>query len=337
MHALVVQLVVGTLPVVLFLLGLVSLDSYKLVRVRSVLALLAVGVAAAVVALFANHGLAAELGWSQRAYSRYGAPFIEETLKALAVVYLIRFQRVGFLVDAAIAGFAIGTGFAVVENVYYLALHTETSFVVWIVRGCGTAVLHGGTTALFAILSKSVADRRADLGVAVFLPGWLAAVALHSFFNHFFVSPIASTLLILIVLPLLIIVVFGKSEDSLRGWLGVGFDADAELLDLIESGRLSESRVGQYLQSLRESFRGELVADMLCYLRLHTELSLRAKGELLMREAGFRSEIEPEIVEKFEEMRYLEGSIGPTGRLALLPFLHVSGKQLWQTYMLRER
>ncbi len=337
MHIHLVQLAVGTLPVVLFLLGLVSLDSYKLVRVRSVLSLLAVGVAAAAVALILNHALGAWPGWRPRMYSRYGAPWIEETLKVLGVMALIRSQRVGFIVDAAIAGFAIGTGFALVENVYYLTQHADMGVAVWIVRGCGTAVLHGGTTALFAIISKSVADRRSDRGWWGFLPGWLAAIVLHSFFNHFFVSPVASTLLILIVLPVVIVLVFSRSEASLRGWLGVGFDADTELLELIESGRLSESRVGVYLQSLRESFRGEVVADMLCYLRLHTELSLRAKGELMMREAGFRTQVEPETVEKLEEMRYLEGSIGATGRLAMLPFLHVSGKQLWQTYMLRDR
>jgi hypothetical protein len=76
---------------------------------------------------------------------------------------------------------------------------------------------------------------------------------------------------------------------------------------------------------------------MLCYLRLHTELSLRAKGELMMRECGFRSDLEPDIKAKFEEMKYLERSIGKTGRLAMAPFLHVSGKALWQLYMLESK
>ena len=44
------------------------------------------------------------------------------SLKALIVVVLIRTHRIGFLVDAAILGFAVGTGFALVENLYYLRL-----------------------------------------------------------------------------------------------------------------------------------------------------------------------------------------------------------------------
>ena len=38
------------------------------------------------------------------------------------------------------------------------------------------------------------------------------------------------------------------------------------------------------LRALRDRFRGEDLADMLCLLRLHGELALRAKGVLLLRE-----------------------------------------------------
>jgi len=37
---------------------------------------------------------------------------------------------------------------------------------------------------------------------------------------------------------------------------------------------------------------------------------------------------------KFTELRYLEKSIGPTGRLAVHPLLHMSHKDLWQLNML---
>jgi hypothetical protein len=37
---------------------------------------------------------------------------------------------------------------------------------------------------------------------------------------------------------------------------------------------------------------------------------------------------------KLEEMKYLEKSIGPTGKLAIRPFLQMSRKDLWQFYVL---
>jgi protease PrsW len=107
------------------------------------------------------------------------------------------------------------------------------------------------------------------------------------------------------------------------------------MLELINSGKLSGSPVGRYLHDVKEKFEGPVVADLICYLRLHTELALRAKGILMMRENGFEVPVDEATREKFAEMRYLEKSIGPTGRKALQPMLHMSHKDLWQLYMLQ--
>ena len=89
-----------------------------------------------------------------------------------------------------------------------------------------------------------------------------------------------------------------------------------------------------YLLTLKERFRGEVVADLLCYLRLYVELSIRAKGVMMMRECGFQSEVGEETRAKLDEMRFLDRSIGKTGKLAMKPFLQMSRKDLWQFYML---
>ena len=106
------------LPVVLFLAGLVQLDGYKLVRLRVMLGLVAAGAVASVLSYFVNNLAFAHFHGSFVTYSRYVSPWIEESLKAALLVFLIRTRRVGLPVDAGIAGFAIGTGFAVVENLY---------------------------------------------------------------------------------------------------------------------------------------------------------------------------------------------------------------------------
>jgi len=334
MAMMLVRILLGLLPVLLFLAALVYLDSYKLVRLRLVLGTLAAGAAAAALSYAINAGLSAELAMEARAYSRYVAPLVEETLKAAAIVWLLRARRIGFLVDAAILGFAVGAGFAVAENLWFLGSRPDSRLAVWIIRGLGTAIMHGGATAICAILSRLLSERSSSPGIAVAVPGLFGAVAVHSFFNHFFLSPVASALAVLVVLPPLVTVVFRTSERSLREWLDVGFDADTELLELIQSGELSESRVGRYLQTLRGRFRGEILADLLCYLRLRVELSLRAKGLLLAREAGFRPTVSPEVRDLLDEMAYLERSIGRTGKLALSPFLRTSDQDLWQLRLL---
>lgn len=333
MTALLVRLAVAILPVVLFLIALILLDSYKLVQLRAIVAALAVGGAMAGVC-FGVSSLAVGRLIDTTLYGRYVGPIIEETAKAAFLVPLIRSHKVGFLVDAAIVGFAVGTGFAVVENSYYVGSLAGAEPSTWIIRGFGTAIMHGATTCLVAIVSKSLVDRAGVATIARFLPGLLLAIVIHSAYNHFFFSPVLGTLGVLVTLPPLLLFIFSRSELALQRWLDVGFDADAELLELIQSGRLSESPVGRYLQSLRTSFRGEILVDLLCYLRLHVELALRAKGRLLMREHGFDVPMDQETQAKFDELAYLERSIGTTGKRALAPLLHPTSRELWQMHVI---
>ncbi len=328
------HLLAGLMPVLLFLLALMYLDSYKLVRLRWILLTILFGGFAALISYWVNAGLVQWLSLNFTIYSRYIAPVVEESIKALIVIFFIRTQRTGFLVDACILAFAVGTGFALVENVYYLQSLPDSNMAVWLIRGFGTAVMHGGTTAIFGISSQGLAERKSPKRVLIFVPGLLAAIAVHSAFNHLFVTPVFSALAILLVFPPLIFLVFSKSEDSLQNWLEVGFDADTEMLELIHSGRFSDSKVGRFLQSLRDKFSGEVVADLLCYLRIRLELSLRAKGILMMREGGFDVGPDDETKAAFEELKYLESSIGIVGKLAIAPFLHLTGRELWQLYML---
>jgi uncharacterized membrane protein YeaQ/YmgE (transglycosylase-associated protein family) len=267
-------------------------------------------------------------------YSWYIAPLIEELLKAAYLIYLLRSNKIGFMVDAAISGFAIGTGFALVENVFYMILHPEGSLFLWVIRGFGTAIMHGATTAIVGITAKNLLDRKATSGIIALLPGLAGAIVIHMLYNHFFISPSLSTFVILIVLPVLLVVVFRQSEKSTQDWLGVGFDTDRELLEMLTTGNLADTKIGMYLQSLQSAFRGEILADMLCFLRIHLELAISAKGILLMREAGFNVNPDQEIRDKFQELKYLERSLGKTGKLAIHPFLHTSNKDLWQLHML---
>ena len=326
--------VLGLLPVCCFLAALVYLDSYKLTPMRSVLSAIALGCGAAILSYPINLAGLEWLGIGFTPFTRYVAPFVEEALKALIIIMLIRRNRIGFLVDASIFGFAVGAGFAIFENLFYLQTLPDTRLGTWIVRGFGTAIMHGGATAIFAIVSHTLAGQKMTRGRAIFLPGFAVALILHSVFNHFFFTPIVNTLVVLASLPIVLTVIFQQSERSVSDWLGMGFDADTELLELINSGEFSTSKVGMYLHSLKEKFEGPIVVDLLCYLRLHTELSIRAKGLLMMRESGFMSKAGEETRAKLEELSFLESSIGTTGKLAIKPFLRMSQKDLWQFYML---
>jgi len=322
------------LPVLVFLGLLVLIDSYKLVSLRAILLSVLAGVLAAALGYAINVTLQPALGLGFSHYSRYVAPVVEETLKAAFVVYLLQQHKVGFVVDAAIHGFGIGAGFALLENLIYLSMHPGAPLWTWVVRGFGTAIMHGGTTAILAMVSRTLLDRTTRFRLRLLVPGLALAVVLHSLYNHFLLNPVLATAVIVIVFPLVSVVVFQQSERAARAWVGEGFDSDQDLLKAVTEGRVSETPVGKYITTLRSRFAPEVIVDMMCLLRLRAELAIRVKGVLLMREAGFEPPPDATVKDKLRELRYLERSIGKTGLVALHPFLHTSTRDLWQLTVL---
>jgi len=332
----ILAVAVSVLPVFLFLGALVVIDSYKLVAFRAVLLSVFAGVISALASYGVNVWLRHALDLDSARYAMYVAPIVEESLKATFVIYLLQASKVGFAADAAIHGFAIGTGFAFLENLYYLQAGSDATIWTWIVRGFGTAIMHGGATAILAMVSKTFQHRFDGFKLYLILPGLTVAVVLHSLYNHFLLNPLLAAGLIVLAFPYLAVAVFQHSERETEAWLGAGFDTDQELLNAIHTGQVLETPVGRYLKTLRSSFSGEVVVDMMCLLRLHAELSIRAKGVLMMREAGFDAEPDPTLKATFDELQFLEKSIGRTGLLAIGPFLHTSTRDLWQLNMLTD-
>jgi len=312
----------------------VLIDSYKLVALRAILLSLAGGAVAAIVSYGVNVMLRPVIGLDFSHYSMYVAPLVEETLKATIVAYLLQQNKVGFVVDAAIHGFGIGTGFAVVENIYYLLVNPNATLWSWIVRGLGTAIMHGGTTAIVAMVSTTLQSRAGRFRLPRVLPGLAVAIVLHSLYNHFLLHPLLATALIVVIVPAVAVIVFERSERETNAWLGTGFDTDQELLKAVQTGHVAATPVGKYLTTMRNRFAPEVIVDMMCLLRLHAELAIRAKGVLMMREAGFDAPPDPTVKDKLREMWYLEKSIGKTSVRALQPFLHTSTRDLWQLTVL---
>jgi len=327
------HLLLGFVPVTLFLAALVFLDSFKLVRRGEVATSLLAGVLAAGISWAANVAMVDALHIPPDAVRKALAPLLEEAAKAMLVAWLIRTGRVGFLVDAAIHGFAIGAGFALVENFYYAHALQSTDPGLWFVRGLGTAIMHGTTTAIFAILSKGLTGRREAPSAFWFVPGFAVAVAIHAGFNLVVLPPMVATGLLLAIMPLLLGVVFERSDRATRLWLGVGMDRDVEALEQILSGEVVETRVGRYLSELRERLPGAVVADMLCYLRVRLELSLRAKGLLMARAVGLDLPLDASVQENLAELKFLGRSIGSVGMLALQPL--INDQDRWERALLR--
>jgi len=332
-----IKTLVSLAPVVVFLVVLLQLDSYKLVRFRLVLSVLLGGALLAMLAYAINGYAINVLKIDFTPYSLYVAPVIEETLKALAIVLLFRTNRIGFAIDAIILGFAVGTGFALLENLYYLNTLMGAGWGDWVMRGLGTAIMHGGTAAIFAALSHRLTSRRDTPAFYLFLPGLIVAALLHGIFNHFPGNPLVSVIPVLLVMPVSFFVLFQKSEHAIHTWLVSDIESHEELLHRLESGHLPETDSGRSLLALAQKLEAEIFTYVFDYLRVHTELVLRAEAILLSREQGIEITIDVDVHDGFIRLHTLERVIGRTTLLTLRPHLHFTRLELWELYQLEER
>ena len=147
--------------------------------------------------------------------------------------------------------------------------------------------------------------------------------------------PAAEMLVIPAVLPILVIVVFERSERATREWIGAGLDLDIELLGLIASDAFTVTRFGGYLQELRARVPGPQVVDMMCLLRVELEIAIQAKALLIARNAGLTLAPSPDLEAALDERRALQASIGRAGLLALRPLQISSQRDAWHRQLLR--
>jgi protease PrsW len=331
-----IKIIISLLPSLLFLFCLQLLDSYKLVKLKTVAQLIIFGCIAAVAAYLLNINLIIKLGISWPQYSKYAAPVAEEILKASFIIYFLYKKRIAFLVDGAIFGFSIGAGFAALENIYYLNSIGEANIVLWILRGFGTAIMHGCTTAVYSMIVKYYSDKNDKPNPAAVILFLFVPVIIHGFFNSFIISPFVFSVMQLIISPIIFYVVFFYSEKQMKGWLEISLESNHELISAINAGELLETKAGKYLQTLKDKYSPLVRVDFLCYIRLYIELSMLAKGLLIMKEVGIANWMIADLKEKIDEINYLEKKIGFTGKMAIQPIVYNEKGIAWIKEMLAQ-
>ena len=93
------RLSLALLPVLLFLVALRGLDSFKLVSIRTVILAMAAGAIAAGFCFSINSLVFREFAEYQDQYAQFGAPIVEEVAKAAYWILLIATARAAFMAD----------------------------------------------------------------------------------------------------------------------------------------------------------------------------------------------------------------------------------------------
>ena len=329
---------------VLVLVGLfIWLDVFKLMTVWETLGLLALGALAAVAAYPVSGVFLDQLPLGFSVYSRYAAPWIEEILKGAVIVGLFAFNRVGFKLDAVISGFAVGAGFSVVENMIYLTRFPELTAPVWMVRGLGTAVMHGTTLAILAAIAHEFAERETrqerseySFNLLWFIPGLLAAVALHTLFNHFPDRPLLAMIGTLLFAPVAMMAIFKFGASEAQQWLSVERDTHRAQLEILRAGQFPDDASGKRIAALAGRADPSTGTRIREYCEALTALVLMAEDTLLQQSSD-SARVSADAAAAFKRADEIKRQLGPSTLAALAPLLPFSRNDYWELSELKER
>jgi RsiW-degrading membrane proteinase PrsW (M82 family) len=338
---LLAKVLTAVAPVLLLLAVFDRLDSFNLISFKVIAALVLGGGAIAALSFLVNWRVMDGFPIGLSNHSRYVAPVVEETLKAMPIVALFATNLLGFKIDAGIAGFAVGAGFSLVENAWYLFALTDANFSAWLVRGFGTAVMHGGATALFAVIAQEMTEKQAEADAShyrfnlfLFLPGFAAAVVTHSAFNHFAHQPVLIMALTLLLVPVVLFFTFARNEHATQNWLSADAIAHRQALEDLQ---VSETKAAQALHAITEHVPDSVRDDVFAYIKIKTALILRAEEAIFDAQSGAPSKVDPADREQFRQLDALERKLGKAIIAAITPRLGFTRNDLWELERLRAR
>ncbi len=177
-----------------------------------------------------------------------GAPVVEETLKGLFLVWLLRWRRqeLDGPTDGIVYAAMVGLGFAMTENIgYYInalvnPVHGGAALLgyTFVLRGILSPFLHPTFTSMTGIGAAYAASHR-NRGWALPL-GWVAAICLHALWNGLSIFGLAGTLVAYVFLLCLLVVLYlviradrrrivGQIRQYLPGYEGTGLVTDYDI------------------------------------------------------------------------------------------------------------
>lgn len=326
--------IAALLPVVIYIVIIYNIDHFSLISVKRLLVLVLAGMVAAL-ACFGLFRLTDGLLSDELSDSVH--PVIEEMVKAIPLLILAWRKKIVFFIDSVICGAAVGGGFSILENVFYLVLGDEMGMGTVLFRGLEVALIHMGCSAIIAaglmLVVRQTERYRSRLGFKwtdVVMTAFLmvAALAIHVYHNAFHFTPLLQFVFVLSILGGLLAWTYFYDIDMIHSWLDKGLDKQLDLLRAIQEGHLTHTPTGAFLASIKDAFPPLIYYDIICYVRLHIDLSITARSRFMLHEMGLDEPLEEEkkelVLSQFVELAQLEKNIGKSAIMTIAPIVKLS-------------
>jgi RsiW-degrading membrane proteinase PrsW (M82 family) len=325
--------VAALLPVVIYIIVVYQIDNFSLISVKRLLLLILCGMLTAL-ACFALFQLTGKI--IPESQSDSVNPIIEEMVKGIPLLWLAARKKIVFFIDSVICGAAVGGGFSILENIFYLLLGDQMGIGTVLFRGLEVALVHMGCSALVAAglmlivrmieysRSRSVV-KKSDIAMSVFLLS--EAPVLHLFHNTFHFVPLVQFVFVIGTLGGLLVWTYFYDVEMIHSWIDTGLDKQLDLLASIKTGRLDDTPTGKFLESVKDAFPPKDYFDIICYVQLHVELSVASRSRVMLRETGLEDnlplsdEMKEQIISQYIEYKILEKRLGNAARMTIAPIV----------------
>ncbi len=262
------------------------------------------------------------------------APLVEEVAKSLGLVYAVRRPDFTYFVDGAIFGFAAGTAFAIIENLFYLG-NARDPLGMAVNRAFSTSLMHGTASALVGVALGRLRFGHGRQRFAALLVGWASAMALHMAFNRLVNSGpltpahLAGAIAIGIggVVLTAACIFWGLREERawLRETLGLGVGVSAGEANVVH--RMAD--IDTLLAPIEQHFGAERRKQVQRFLQLQAQLGLKTKGAALAADPKLRAALEAQVADLQAQTDALRRAVGLYCMSYVRSILPDEGEPLW--------
>lgn len=330
----IIALITATAVPIVFLYIVYTLDLYKTGNFRYILYCFLWGGAAFLGAYFINPAIGDlnQIPWETTA--RFVAPIVEEIIKALILIYLVRQTHFTYFVDGAIYGFSVGIGFAIFENYQYLLGAPQIALNLAVGRVLSTNLMHATASALVGIALGFSRFRRFSGRSFLLAGGWLAAMTVHVAFNNL-VTRVSSGYLLLYAAgagflgALLIAFAIKRGLAEEKRWIEEML-GEADRVTTREAAvvhRLED--LSRILRPLAERFGPEKASEIERFLRLQARLGILRKTLEKLTDEKMIKAVEAEMETLRLEMDEARRSVGTYSMLYLRNIFPEETSPLW--------
>ena len=330
----IISYVIATLIPLLALYIIYTLDMFKMGSFRFVLACFAAGGIAFAAASKINAAVYNLDYFSYDTMVRFFAPILEEILKALILIYLVRRTDFTYFVDGAIYGFAAGMGFAIFENYQYISSAYGAEVMTAVSRVISTNLIHASCSAIVGIGFGLSRFQKGFRWAGVLFGPWALAMTIHVIFNNMVTRDLGNLLLLYAAVMGFIsagVIIFAMQRglDHEKAWI-------EEKLGMTDRVTEGEARIVQrfgdmqdLLAPLAERFGVEKAAKIEKFLTTQARLGIQRKTLEMLTDDKMRAAVEKQMIELRKEMDIARREVGSYAMLYLRHTMPADTSPLW--------